>query len=1173
MKKQFLQLALLFFSCFIVFDHAQAAVMTFQRGDARGIFSETDDGTLDTSSSSNPQSSVLRVGRKDSSLQRFALKFPNFFGTDVNQIPVGAKINSASIKLRETSDPYYNTVIGATVDGFKILESWEEGVTSGYYGYPGWYFRLTGSIPWTNVGLGTPQSSEAASLTTNAIGRSYETTFSFDVTTEIQKQVSYISSNDGFVFHLQDEATLDTCKEFHSSEAVSLANRPVLEINYDLPDAGDTSAPVISGALPAGILASHTTEAQISFLTNENSVCKYSLNPDVNYVDMTGLFEVTGNASHSQNITGLIDGGTYDYYVRCLDYNSNFNSVDFHVAFSVAADSTPPAQIQNFSVSNCLQHSCDLSWSAVGDDASNGTAAQYDIRYSNSSITELNWSNATQVTNEINPKLAGQNENMTVNGLEAGSAYYFAIKTKDLAQNWSVISNVTNGSTQAPSAPASVINAWTIDSNMKIRPQDAQGIGSAFNIEGAKNETVSMQFAITADVEQLNNVDVSVDLPGFTSIIYREDFMHVVTPSHMLGDTGEWPDILIPKVDDYFGETRNAFPATINNISKAYPLIAALPAHSYGPWRDGKWMSNVVPASGYVWPYDGTQLGGGNSNVYNQGTGKVSTSGIYLGSQKSRYIVVIENGGAIGTATFKWSADNGVTFQNGVPTSASIIDLGAGVKISFSGAGQSTDFVANDEWLFYVSPSRNQPIWIDVEIPKNAVAGDFTGTVNVSANGRDALSIPISLKVWNFSIPDTSSLKNFFGKDSELTSGHGLAYTDPLAKVYVAAGLKHKISLGDSLSGASGGGNTIVCNSYDEANGILSMNYVSFDNVMAPFLNGTGTSFAPAGITFSGKLTTFTEPAIVKAGCTVADNIKFTELARIDFINHLRVNGWLDQFHVYLGDEPYALAAWENINTKGSQWRAAAPDVSMFVTTTLENAEANNATNFIDVYVPNSTTEIALGDVETDSWSYPRANFNSFINLASTPKKDVWWYSACMESGSCSDVGGSYYINWANYGIDSTAIQNIMRLWMTRYYDYHGELYYAVNYNWDHYSAYNFIDPWDTSYYFSDNGDGQLFYPGRPDKIGGTKDIPVESLRLKLIRNGFQNYEYMHLLDGVGEQVFVQNKLNTIITGAQSFTSNPAALAQVRIDLANKIIATIINDPVAPQSPSGLMVQ
>jgi len=40
--------------------------------------------------------------------------------------------------------------------------------------------------------------------------------------------------------------------------------------------------------------------------------------------------------NHNETVSGLVDGGSYDYYVRCLDGSGNNNSVDYLVSFSVS---------------------------------------------------------------------------------------------------------------------------------------------------------------------------------------------------------------------------------------------------------------------------------------------------------------------------------------------------------------------------------------------------------------------------------------------------------------------------------------------------------------------------------------------------------------------------------------------------------------------------------------------------------------------------------------------------------------------------------------------------------------------------------------------------------------------------------------------------------------------
>ena len=50
--------------------------------------------------------------------------------------------------------------------------------------------------------------------------------------------------------------------------------------------------------------------------------------------------------------------------------------------------------------------------------------------------------------------------------------------------------------------------------------------------------------------------------------------------------------------------------------------------------------------------------------------------------------------------------------------------------------------------------------------------------------------------------------------------------------------------------------------------------------------------------------------------------------------------------------------------------------------------------------------------------------------------------------------------------------------------------------------------PWDPNTFGRYNGDGYLLYPG-------PKGVPYPSIRLKALRDGFEDYEYMWLLRGL----------------------------------------------------------
>jgi len=100
-------------------------------------------------------------------------------------------------------------------------------------------------------------------------------------------------------------------------------------------DCQDTTPPVRFNGQPSGSLQAGTTQTTLSLGTNEAATCKYSTAAGVSYDSMPNTFSNTGWISHSQVISGLVGGSSYDFYVRCKDALDNKNSDDFAIAFSV----------------------------------------------------------------------------------------------------------------------------------------------------------------------------------------------------------------------------------------------------------------------------------------------------------------------------------------------------------------------------------------------------------------------------------------------------------------------------------------------------------------------------------------------------------------------------------------------------------------------------------------------------------------------------------------------------------------------------------------------------------------------------------------------------------------------------------------------------------------------
>ena len=64
---------------------------------------------------------------------------------------------------------------------------------------------------------------------------------------------------------------------------------------------------------------------------------------------------------------------------------------------------------------------------------------------------------------------------------------------------------------------------------------------------------------------------------------------------------------------------------------------------------------------------------------------------------------------------------------------------------------------------FEVFKGQNQVIWIDVYVPKNTPAGQYNGRLRVLAKGGISEQIPITVTVWDFTLPDGPTHRNHFG--------------------------------------------------------------------------------------------------------------------------------------------------------------------------------------------------------------------------------------------------------------------------------------------------------------------------------------------------------------------------------------------------------------------------
>jgi hypothetical protein len=406
----------------------------------------------------------------------------------------------------------------------------------------------------------------------------------------------------------------------------------------------------------------------------------------------------------------------------------------------------------------------------------------------------------------------------------------------------------------------------------------------------------------------------------------------------------------------------------------------------------------------------------------------------------------------------------------------------------------------------------------------------------VQVKGGAVAQVPVTLTVWDFAVPSTSTLRSAFGMAwNGPCMGHGDSacsnpgFEGPLRARYVQAALDNHISI-DLPSDAI----PVTPDGIED--------WRSFDADAAQFLNGT------ANTRLAGAKLTSTQ---------VYARGPATPQVAAAWGKHFTANGWHDALFDYVCDEPPMTCAWTDINNRIAQVKAGDPHMQTVVTTTVTQAQQNGIVG-IDLFAP-----VVNFMEDKPNGAYPgsqRAKYGA----------NVWWYQSCMSFG-CAGVGGdyaagtnAYEAGWPTMAVDADGTRNRAMEWLSFSYGMSGELYYETT------EAYSTGDPWVNQYNFGGTGDGTLFYPGTPAKIGGQTEIPVESLRMKMIRDGMEDFELLNLARKLGAGAQATQIAQGVFPRTYQAVSSPAAIDAARAEVAALILHAMGKDvpPAAGGSPA-----
>jgi len=201
-------------------------------------------------------------------------------------------------------------------------------------------------------------------------------------------------------------------------------------------------------APPSNLTATAQSASQINLAWTDNTYAEDGFKVErstdnVNFSQVASVAADTLNGTVSYLDTGLTADTRYYYRVRAY-IGTNYSG--YSNTANAITDVSPPAAVTNLSLPIIGKLTMAVSWTAPADDGTGESVVEYDLRRSTSLITAANFGSATRITIP-NPQVSGHPECQVVTGLTACTTYYFAIKSRDEAGNWSGISNVPNATT------------------------------------------------------------------------------------------------------------------------------------------------------------------------------------------------------------------------------------------------------------------------------------------------------------------------------------------------------------------------------------------------------------------------------------------------------------------------------------------------------------------------------------------------------------------------------------------------------------------------------------------------------------------------------------------------------------------------------------------------------
>ena len=407
---------------------------------------------------------------------------------------------------------------------------------------------------------------------------------------------------------------------------------------------------------------------------------------------------------------------------------------------------------------------------------------------------------------------------------------------------------------------------------------------------------------------------------------------------------------------------------------------------------------------------------------------------------------------------------------------------------------------------------RHQPLWVDVQIPRDAAPGVYNGALSVRAQNAEPATIAVRVTVWDFVLPDGPTHENHFGNFSYMARYYKLDENSEKCRVledrYIALMAAHRINppLPRRLLPKIAEDGTAQ---FDEETDRQITDFVeryhvtNIDVPRAPFRD------------------------LLTAGRSKA--IRYYQ----SWYAYLTKKGWAERAYLYMLDEPNTKEAYEEVRRLGALVHEAAPSLRRLVVEQpyTQDPDWGSIDEAVDLWCP------LFAFLDEGS-----------VKRAQSGGDAVWSYTALCQRAPAyhPDYAKVKNDNPPYWQMDFPVLSYRIAPWLNRRYGVTGLLYWTTV-CWSSPQR----NPWDSpGFRVNFNGEGMLFYPGEDAGIDG----PIATIRLKNLRDGMEDYEYFTLLEKRKGKEAVDEIVRAAVPTWGTWDQDPYHLLKLRERIAREIV-------------------